>query len=211
LLASTAEFDIAVNGRGGHAAMPHLSTDPLVVAAQMVLAMQTIVARGANPLDSLVVSVTKFHAGDAHNIIAETVHLNGTVRCLKPELHDYAEKRIREIASGFGTANNVAISVEYTRGYPVTFNHAEQTDKAVAVAREVAGASAVNPDIAPLMGGEDFSYMLLERPGAFIFMGNGDSAGLHTPQYDFNDEAIPHGSSYWARLIETLLPARPAV
>jgi len=207
LLAATSEFDIVITGRGGHAAMPHQTTDSLVVGAQMVLAMQTIVARGADPLDSLVVSVTKFHGGDAHNIIPESVTLNGTVRCLKPELHDFAEKRIREIAAGFGAAHGVTIHVKYERGYPVTFNHADQTAKAAAVAREVAGNHAVDDNVTPVMGGEDFSYMLLARPGAFIFMGNGDTAKLHTPQYDFNDEAIPHGASWFARLVETLQPA----
>ncbi len=207
LLAATSEFDIVIKGRGGHAAMPHQTADALVAGAQLVLALQTIVARSANPLNSMVVSVTKFHAGDAHNIIAESVTLNGTVRCLKPELHDLAERRMREIAEGIGKANGVAIRVDYQRGYPVTFNHAEQTQKAAAVAREVAGERAVDDNTSPLMGGEDFSYMLLARPGAFIFMGNGDTANLHTPQYDFNDEAIPHGASYFARLVETLQPA----
>jgi hippurate hydrolase len=207
LLAATSEFDIAVKGRGGHAAMPHQTTDPLVVAAQIVLAMQTIVARGADPLDSLVVSVTRFQAGDAYNVIPESVALSGTVRCLKPELHDFAEKRIRDIAAGLGAAHGVTIEVRYERGYPVTFNHPDQTAKAAAVAREVAGDRAVDENATPVMGGEDFSYMLLARPGAFIFMGNGDTAKLHTPQYDFNDEAIPHGASYFARLVETLQPA----
>lgn len=207
MLAGTSEFEITVKGKGGHAAMPHLSADSLVVAAQMVLAMQTIVARGTSPTDSLVVSVTMIHAGEATNIIAEKVTFGGTVRSLKNELHDFAERRIREIAAGLGQAHGVAIGVKFERGYPATVNHDAQTDKAVAVAREVAGATAVNADTLPVMGGEDFSFMLLERPGAFIFMGNGDTAPLHTPQYDFNDEAIPHGASYWARLVETLLPA----
>jgi hippurate hydrolase len=206
LLAGTSEFEITVSGKGGHAAMPHLSTDPLVVAAQMVLALQTIVARGTSPTDSLVVSVTMFHAGDATNVIAESVRMGGTIRSLKAELHEFAERRMREIAAGLGAAHGVTIAVKCERGYPPTVNHDAQTDKAVATAREVAGDTAVNADALPVMGGEDFSFMLLERPGAFIFMGNGDTAPLHTPQYDFNDEAIPHGASYWARLVERLLP-----
>ena len=207
IMAATDEIEITFRGHGGHAAMPHLCNDPIVAAAQCIQALQTIVSRGTNPLESLVVSVTQVHAGHAHNVIPDTVWLNGTVRTLTAERRDFAERRLREIAHGVAAANGMTAEIVYDRSYPVTRNHAEQTAKAVAVAREIAGHDRVLDDIPPVMGGEDFSFMLEARPGAFIFMGNGDSAGLHTAQYDFNDQAIPHGASYWARLVEKLLPA----
>jgi amidohydrolase len=207
IMAATDEFDIEIRGQGSHAAMPHLSVDPIAIGSQLVQAMQTVVSRNAGPIENLVVSVTQFHAGTAHNIIPETATLNGTVRSLRPETRALAEKRIRELAQGIAAAHGAKINIRYEKGYPVTFNHDHQTAKAVEVAREIAGDGNVNDNVPPVLGGEDFSYMLEARPGAFIFMGNGDTAGLHTPQYDFNDDAIPHGSSYWVRLVEKLLPA----
>lgn len=207
LLASTDEFLVGFTGKGTHAAMPNLGSDPLVAAAHCVSALQTIVSRNADPIDSLVVSVTQFHAGSSHNIIPETAKIHGTVRCLNDETRKLAEQRLREIVEHVAKGFGVSVKVDYRRGYPVTHNHPAQTEKATHVASEIAGAPLVDSNAAPIMGGEDFSYMLEERPGAFIFLGNGDTAGLHNPRYDFNDEAIPYGCSYFAKLIETLMPA----
>ncbi|MFC3074904.1 M20 aminoacylase family protein [Shinella pollutisoli] len=207
IMAATDEFVIAVKGRGGHAALPHRTVDPIVIGAQVVTALQTIVSRVADPIASLVVSVTKFNAGFAHNVIPEEAQLAGTVRTLSPAMRDEAEARIRQICAGIAAANGAEIAVSYHRNYPVTVNHAEETGHVVAVAREIAGEAAVEPALAPMMGGEDFSYMLLSRPGAFVFIGNGDTAGLHHPAYDFNDDAIPHGVTYWVKLAESRLSA----
>ncbi|MBV1708000.1 MAG: amidohydrolase [Hyphomicrobiales bacterium] len=207
ILAATDNFDIVIEGRGGHAAKPHDTIDPVVVGAQIVLALQSIVARNIDPLDRCVVSVTRFQVGDAYNVIAQTCTLSGTVRTLLPVTRKNVERRMRDLAEGIAAAFGAKATVIYRTGYPVTSNHDAQTDFALDVARDVAGADRVLPDMAPIMAGEDFSYMLLERPGAFIFVGNGDSASLHHPAYDFNDEALPVGMSYWARLVETALPA----
>ncbi|WP_315919082.1 M20 aminoacylase family protein [Mesorhizobium sp. SP-1A] len=207
IMAATAEFTISVKGRGGHAAMPHGTIDPIVVASQLVGALQTITSRSADPVEALVVSVTKFHAGDAYNVIPETAEIAGTVRTLKKEMARKAEERMRAICAGLAAAFGATIDVHYDANYPVTFNHAEETAFAADVAAAVAGDAQVHRAIQPLMGGEDFSYMLEARPGAFIFLGNGDTAGLHHPAYDFNDEAIAHGVSYWVKLAETALAA----
>jgi amidohydrolase len=207
IMAATDEFNITIEGRGGHAAQPHRTIDPVVIGAQLVNALQTIVSRGTDPLDSVVLSVTKFHAGDAHNIIPQRAELAGTVRTLRAEMRNFAEKRLTEVAEGVAGALGASASVHYARNYPVTFNHDRETSFAAQTARMVAGNHAVNEDVAPMMAGEDFSYMLEARPGAFIFIGNGDSASLHNPAYDFNDAAIPHGISYWVTLAESALPA----
>ena len=205
MLAATAEFTITVTGKGGHAAMPNLARDPLVAASQMVLALQTIVARNANPIDPVVVSVTKFHAGDAHNVIPQSAELAGTIRTLREETGELTRQRMREICEGIAAAHGVGVDVAINVNYPVTRNDPGETVFASEVAREIAGGANVDTAIDPLMGGEDFSYMLEARPGAMIFAGNGDSASLHNPAYDFNDELIPHGISYWVRLAETAL------
>jgi len=207
IMAATAEFTITIRGKGGHAAMPHRSIDPIVVASQLVGAFQTIVSRTTDPIESLVVTVTKFHAGDAYNIIPEQAEIAGTVRTLKKEVAALARERIHAICAGIGAAFGATIAVDYDANYPVTFNHADETVVAAQIAADVAGEARVNRAMPPVMGGEDFSYMLEARPGAFIFMGNGDTAGLHHPAYDFNDEALPHGMSYWIRLAETTLAA----
>ncbi|MGN6585401.1 MAG: M20 aminoacylase family protein [Rhizobiaceae bacterium] len=205
IMAATSEFDIRIKGRGGHAAMPHKSLDPVVVASQLVLALQTIASRTVDPVKSVVVSVTKFHAGDAYNVIPELVTLAGTTRTLDKDVAAKTEERFREICAGIGATFGVTVELDWYPNYPVTFNNAEQTAFAADAAREIAGARNVNDDVDPLMGGEDFSYMLESRPGAIIFLGNGDSANLHHPAYDFNDEAIPAGVSYWVRLAERAL------
>lgn len=207
IMAATAEFTITVKGHGGHAAMPHGTIDPIVIASQLVGALQTIASRNTDPVESVVVSVTKFHAGDAYNVIPETAEIAGTVRSLKKEVARKAEERVRQLCAGIAAAHGTTIEVDYDANYPVTFNHPEETVFSSDVAAEVAGDAQVQRAIQPVMGGEDFSYMLEARPGAFIFIGNGDSAGLHHPAYDFNDEVIPHGVSYWVKLAEKALAA----
>ncbi len=205
IMACADQFDITVTGRGGHAAMPHKTIDPIVVASQIVTALQSIVARRADPLESLVVSVTTFHAGDAYNVIPETVKLSGTLRALKQEMRQLGRERLIAIAEGVAATMGARASISYHEGYPVTMNDDGQAAFAADTARRVAGDNAVNDNTVPVMGGEDFSFMLNARPGAFIFMGNGDTAGLHHPEYDFNDEAIAHGISYWVTLAESAL------
>ena len=206
-LAAADRFAITIEGRGGHAAQPHRSIDPIAIGAQIVGALQTLVARTIDPLDSCVVSVTCFNAGDTDNVIPQTARLRGTTRTLRAETRAFAERRIGEIAVGVGAALGATVNVEYRRGYPPTINHPEETDFAASIAREVAGADRVVTNAPPEMGAEDFSYMLEARPGAFILIGNGESAGLHNPGYDFNDAALPHGMSYWVRLVEAALAA----
>jgi len=207
IMAATDEFTVSIKGVGGHAAMPHKTIDPIAIGAQIVSNLQLIASRSANPLKSVVVSVTTFNAGNAHNVIPSEASFGGTVRTLDHEMRDLAEQRFKQVVSGIAASHGAEVAIEFHRNYPVTFNHAEETDHAIAIAEEIAGAGNVVPDIDPMMAGEDFSYMLLARPGAFIFVGNGDSAGLHNPAYDFNDEAIAHGISYWVRLAEQRLNA----
>jgi hippurate hydrolase len=210
IMAATDEFTITIHGRGAHAARPHLAVDPIVAGAEMVGALQTIASRLVSPVDSVVVSVTQFHAGETHNVIAETAVVSGTVRSLRAEIRDLAEARLRRIVEGIASAHGATADVDYNRNYPVTRNHAAETAFAARIAGEVVGAANVDADAPPLLVGEDFSYMLEARPGAFIFVGNGDTAGLHTPQYDFSDEVIPIGCSYWVRLAEAAMPLPPA-
>jgi hippurate hydrolase len=207
IMAATAEFTIHVKGRGGHAAMPHGTLDPIVIGSQLVGALQTIASRNVDPVEAVVVSVTKFHAGDAYNVIPEQAELAGTVRTLKKEVAKLAEERLRAICAGMAATYGVAIELDFDANYPVTFNHPEETAFASDIAASVAGESQVHRAMPPVMGGEDFSYMLEARPGAFIFIGNGNTAGLHHPAYDFNDEVIAHGMSYWVKLAETALAA----
>jgi len=206
-MASTDHVDIEIEGVGGHAAAPHNAVDPVLAGSQLVVALQSVISRSTDPLESVVISICQFKAGDARNVIPQTATLIGTVRTLTPQMRDMVEKRVREIAAGIATQSETKISVDYRRGYPVLVNHAGQTDIAAQVAGEVAGQGRVSLGIPPLMAAEDFAYMLKERPGAFIFLGNGDSAGWHHPAFDFNDDAIVFGTSYWVRLVETRLPA----
>ena len=207
IMAATDEFTIDITGRGGHAARPHDTIDPIIVGTQIVQALQTIASRSVDPIHSVVVSVTKFHAGDAYNVIAETARIGGTVRTLDAGVRDLAEARIRQIVDGVAATNGAQIVLDYDRNYPITRNHSGPTEFAASVAADVVGPARVDLDVPPMMGGEDFSYMLEARPGAFIFVGNGNSAGLHNPAYDFNDDVIPIGSSYWVRLVERAMPA----
>ncbi|MFZ5673584.1 MAG: M20 aminoacylase family protein [Pseudomonadota bacterium] len=204
-MAAFDEIAITVTGRGGHAAMPHQTIDPIFIGAQIVSALQGIVARNTDPIDSLVVSITKFHAGDAMNVIPPSAELAGTVRTLSKEVRDAAETRIRETVEGVARALGGQATLSYLRKYPVTVNHAAETQLAIAAARDVMGHDAIETEARPIMGAEDFAFMLEARPGAMIFLGNGDSAWCHNPAYDFNDEAIPVGVSYWVRLAEMVL------
>jgi hippurate hydrolase len=205
-MAATDIFEIVVTGVGGHAARPHTGIDPVVTSAQIITMLQTIASRNADPLESIVVSVTTIHAGDADNVIPERVKLTGTVRTLIPEMRDLAEKRIGEIVQSVSAAMGCTAVLDYERNYPVVVNHERETAFAATIASKVVGAEKVDTAMAPVMGGEDFAFMLEGRPGAFIFTGNGeDSANLHSPHYDFNDDIIPLGASYWVELVETRL------
>jgi amidohydrolase len=205
IMASTDEFRVTVRGRGGHAAMPHTTIDPVVIAAQIITAVQTIASRNVDPLQSSVVSVTILKAGDASNVIPDEVSFAGTIRTLNAEMRELSKKRLKEISEGVAAALGAQATVSIHTGYPVTKNHGEQTGVALNAAGDVAGLPNIDPDVNPMMGGEDFSYMLNARPGNFIFIGNGNTASLHNADYDFNDDVIPHGVSYWVRLAEQRL------
>ncbi|MBB3411901.1 hippurate hydrolase [Rhizobium sp. BK316] len=207
IMAATDEFTVTIKGRGGHAAQPHRTIDPIATGAQIVTNLQMIASRSVDPLRSVVVSVTKFNAGFAHNVIPNDATIAGTIRTLDEDVRAQAEARLRQVVEGICAAHGAEADINFHRNYPVTFNHADETEHAVAVASDIAGEANVNSEVDPMMGGEDFSYMLNARPGAFIFIGNGDTAGLHNPAYDFNDEAIAHGISYWVRLAEQRLGA----
>ena len=207
IMAATDRFYITITGQGGHAARPQQTVDPIIVAAQMVTALQTIVSRNLDPLESAVLSVTMIEAGEADNVISQTAKITGTVRTLDAGVQDFIEARLNEIVPQFAQSFGASAEIRYARGYPVTVNSADEADFAADVASEVVGAERVDRNVPPSMGGEDFSFMLNERPGAYIFIGNGNSSELHTDTYDFNDEAIPVGTSYWVRLAETALKA----
>jgi hippurate hydrolase len=204
-MAATDHINIHIVGVGGHAARPHKSIDSVLVGAQLVTALQSVVSRSVDPLEAAVLSICEFHAGNARNVIPQTAELKGTVRSLTPEVRDLVEQRIREVVAGVAQLSGAKITLEYERSYPVLVNHATEADIAARVAAEIVGKDNVSIDIPPMMGAEDFAYMLEARPGAFIFIGNGDSAGLHHPAYNFNDDAIVYGSSYWIKLVETQL------
>ncbi len=206
LMAAVDEWRITITGVGGHAAYPSTCRDPMMAALGIGQALQTIVARSSDPLDPLVVSITQIHGGSAMNVIPETVTLAGTVRSFSPTNRDLAEARITEIVAGQAASYGVTAKVDYQRNYPPTVNHADQTTKAADIAAEIVGADRVDRDYPPEMGAEDFSYMLEERPGAFLFLGQGIGPSVHHPEFDFNDEAAPIGASFFARLIERLQP-----
>ncbi len=207
MMAATDVFSIKVLGKGGHAAAPHKSVDPIFIGSQIVSALQGIASRNADPLESVVVSITRFNAGEANNVIPRTAMLVGTIRTLKKELRELARANVTRTAEGVAAAlgGQASVDLNYEMGYPVTRNHEREAAIAAAVARNVAGDKNVDTACAPVMGGEDFSFMLEARPGAFIFMGNGDTPFCHHPAYDFSDDAIPHGVSYWVKLAETVL------
>jgi amidohydrolase len=211
VMAAADRIEIRLTGDGGHGAMPHLARDPVVAGAQIVSALQTIVARNADPIDRAVVSVTQFHAGTTDNVIPQTAVLGGTARSFSSEMRDLIERRVGEIARGIGQALGVEVDCRYERGYPATVNSEAETELAAAAATEIVGADQVDRAPAPVMGAEDFAFMLERRPGSYVFIGNGggpEAPMVHNPDYNFNDEALPYGASYWARLAERLLPAR---
>jgi hippurate hydrolase len=206
-MASTDTVIIDLEGVGAHAGWPHLGVDTILVGSQIVSQLQSIVARNVDPVDAAVVSICVFRAGDTENVIPQHAQLRGTVRTLSGTVRELVEKRLRDVVEGTARLYGAKATLTYTPGYPVLVNEERQTAFAADVATEIAGKDKVFQDSPPLMGAEDFAYMLQERPGAFIWVGNGDSAGLHHPAYDFNDEAIPVGASYWVRLVETALAA----
>ena len=206
LMAAADQFDITVTGKGGHAAKPHDCIDTTVVAAHIIVAAQTIASRTVDPLKQVVVSIcTVATDSTAHNVIPQVVKMKGTVRSMDPAVQDQVEQRLKEIVEGTALALGARAELSYQRGYPVTMNAEENTAYAVEVAQSVSGA--VDANTAPLMGAEDFSYMLNERPGAYIFLGNGDTAMVHHPAYNFDDNAIPFGSSWYVGMVESRMPA----
>jgi hippurate hydrolase len=206
MLAACDKFDIEITGKGSHAARPHEGIDSVVVAAQTIMALQTIASRTVNPLDAVVVSTCMVQAGNAFNIIPQSVHLTGTIRTLSDKVRQLTHARVRQIAESTGAAFGAKAEASFEGDVPVTINEAEKTKFARRVAGEIVGDDNVK-EMRPIMGAEDFSHMLNKRPGAFIMIGNGLGAGLHNPGYNFNDDAIPLGVSYWVRLAETALPA----
>ena len=205
IMAAADRFTIEIEGKGGHAALPSNCIDTLLCAAQLVVALQAVVARNVNPLDSAVLSVCAIKAGETYNVIPQHAQLMGTVRTLKPETRDLMEQRIRAVVQATAESFGATARIDYTRGYPVTFNHEAETEFMAEVAAKV--GHGVRRDIPPEMGAEDFSYMLEKRPGAYIFMGNGESAQCHHPAYNFDDGAIPFGVSLWATIVEERMPA----
>jgi amidohydrolase len=207
IMASADTLDIEIEGVGGHAARPHLAVDTILVGAQIINAVQSIVSRNVDPLKAAVVSICMFQAGNTDNVIPQTAQLRGTARALAPDVRDLLEQRLRKLVEGTAALHGATAKLRYRRGYPVLVNYDAQATFAATVAADIAGSLHVETQMAPVMGAEDFAYMLEARPGAFIFVGNGDSAGLHHPAYDFNDDVIPAGTSYWVRLVETALAA----
>jgi hippurate hydrolase len=210
VLAAADMLDIRIRGRGGHAARPHLAIDPVLVGSQLVVALHHVVSRRVDPLDSAVISLCQFNAGSAHNVIPETAEIHGTVRTLLPRTQDEMERLIIQTAKSVGAMNDAEIEVDYRRGYPPTVNHEAETERAALAAAKVLGQERVIRQRPPVMGGEDFSFMLLERPGCFVRVGQADGARgavpVHHPKYDFNDDALPIGASFFASLVEQELP-----
>jgi hippurate hydrolase len=206
LMAAVDDFEIHVTGKGGHGAYPQQTCDPIAAALQLGQALQTIVSRNASALDNLVVSVTQIHAGTTHNVIPESGFLGGTVRTFRREVRDMVQTRMEEICEGVARAMNVNVRLDYRPNFPVTENDPERTEFAAAIAREVAGPERVTTEATPEMGAEDFAYMLEERPGAYLFIGQGKGPYLHHPEFDFNDEVAPIGASFFATLVERAQP-----
>ncbi|MBV2193833.1 MAG: amidohydrolase, partial [Azonexus sp.] len=208
VMAGTCAFEISVRGHGCHAAMPHQGIDAIVTGSQLVQALQTVVSRTLHPCESAVVSVTQFHAGEAWNIIPEEVILRGTIRTFKPEIQEAVERAIERLCSGIAAANGAQINVHFDHRYPPTVNSPAEAKFCQQVAAEIFGADKVLTDILPSMGAEDFAYMLNEKPGCYVWLGNGPGTGgctLHNPHYDFNDELLTLGASYWVNLVRRWL------
>ncbi len=210
IMAAVDTFHINIQGVGGHGAMPQDTCDPVMAACGIAQAIQTIVSRNHYALDDLVVSVTQIHTGSADNIIPDTAYINGTVRTFDPKVQDMVMARMKAIVAGQAASYGVSAALDYEVGYPATINDVAKAGFATKIAREVAGDSAVIAEAGREMGAEDFSYMLNERPGAYLFLGQGPGAGLHHPEYNFNDDVAPVGASFFARLVETAQPANPS-
>ncbi len=205
MMAAADFFEIRITGRGAHAGFPHHAIDSLLVGAEMVVALQRIVARATDPMKAAVVSVTQFNAGFTTNVIPETATLGGTTRSFLPEVQDAIEAALRRIARGIAEAHGAEVEVTYDRRYPATINAARETEFAAGVAQGVVGPENLRRDLPPVMGAEDFGWMLKEKPGCYIWLGNGTGgAPVHNPNYDFNDDVLAIGASYWSRLVETL-------
>ena len=206
--AAADQFTLDIEGKGGHAARPQETIDPTIVGAQILIALQSVVSRNTDPLESLVVSVTSFRTeSDSYNVIPQTVQLRGTVRTLSKEVRDMAQEKITQLITNTALTYGAKVNLNYARGYPVMINSELETNHMVHVAKKIVGDNNVDNNASQVMGAEDFSYMLEERPGAYIRVGNGSTASLHHPNYDFNDEAIPFGTSFWVELAETRLPS----
>jgi hippurate hydrolase len=206
VMAAADTFHINIKGRGGHGANPQDSVDPVVAACSITQALQTIISRNLDTAQKLVISVTQIHTGTVENVIPETAYLNGTVRTFDAGVRDMAERRMKEIVAGQAASFGCDATCDFIRGYPATVNSVQGVNVATVAARDVSGEDAVQDDIDAVMGAEDFAYMLEERPGAYLFMGQGESAGLHHPEYNFNDDVAPVGASFFARLVETAQP-----
>ena len=221
MMASSNEFEVTVRGKGSHAAQPHKSVDPIMVAVQIAQSWQTIISRNKSPLDSGVLSITQIHAGSATNVIPDDAKLIGTVRTFTIPVLDLIEQRMREVATHTAAAFGAEVEFGFRRNYPPLINHAKETAFAVKVMQDVVGTASVNAQVEPTMGSEDFAFMLQHKPGCYVFIGNGEGehrdvghglgpCNLHNPSYDFNDDLLPIGASYWVRLAEAALPARAA-
>jgi hippurate hydrolase len=205
MMAARDNFEITIRGKGSHGAMPHQGVDPVLVGAHMVMALQSITSRNLDAQKALVISVTQFHAGHAFNVVPDDMVLRGTCRVFDPAVQRSLPERITRIMDGVCATFGATAELNYIKGYPATINNAEQAGIAAEIAERMAGGERVDRAPVPVMGAEDFSYMLNQRPGAYIWAGNGDTAGVHHPDYDFNDDALPHGASFWARLVEDRL------
>ncbi len=205
--AAADQFTVNIQGKGGHAARPQETIDPTIVGAHILIAIQSVASRNTDPLKSLVVSVTSFRTeSDSYNVIPQTVQLKGTVRTLSKDVRNMAQDKITQLIKNTGLAFGANVELDYDRGYPVMINSDLETSHMIKAAKNVAGDENVDDNASQVMGAEDFSYMLEERPGAYIRVGNGNTASLHHPNYDFNDESIPFGTSFWVELTETRLP-----
>lgn len=209
VMASTDRFDITLTGHGAHAAMPHQGTDVILAGSALLQALQSIVSRTLDPLDSAVLSVTRFHAGEAYNILPDKAQLAGTVRAFTEEVRAQVQSAMRRTCKGIAEAHGVHVGLEFKSGYPATVNSAREAEWCREAAAGIVGADNVRGDLRPSMGAEDFSYMLQQKPGCYVWLGNGMGEGgcmLHNPHYDFNDDILPIGAAYWAQLVERLLP-----
>ena len=208
-MANADEFTMVIRGRGGHAAQPHMTLDPIPCGAAIVQSLQTVVSRRVSPVDSAVVSVTIFQAGSAKNVIPDNVRIGGTARCFRKETRKLLEDSIREISESTAALYACEIDFEWQAGYPATVNHAAEAERAAQVMETVIGEDNVDRDVEPSLGGEDFAYMLEEKPGAYIWIGSGPAPAegmLHGARYDFNDDVLPVGATYWAKLVQSELP-----